>query len=73
MFIAIACTCLYYLSLLHVFTLLHFLRTGFIISNNNNNIIMAGITVFERGWLPHGGEAQMAYNYRFPTRTTFGK
>ena len=34
-------------------------------------IIMAGMTVFLRGWLPHRGEAQMACNYCFPTRTIF--
>ena len=34
-------------------------------------IIMAGMAVFLRGWLPHRGEAQMAYNYCFPTRTMF--
>ena len=26
-------------------------------------IIMAGMAVIEHGWLPHRGEAQMAYNY----------
>ena len=36
-----------------------------------NNIIMAGMAVVLRGWLPHRGEAQMAYNYCFPTRTMF--
>ena len=25
-------------------------------------IIMAGMAVVKRGWLPHRGEAQMAYN-----------
>ena len=34
-------------------------------------IIMAGMAVVLRGWLPHRGEAQMAYNYCFPTRTMF--
>ena len=34
-------------------------------------IIMAGMAVVWRGWLPHRGEAQMAYNYCFPTRTMF--
>ena len=34
-------------------------------------IIMAGMAVFLRGWLPHGGKAQMACNYCFPTRTMF--
>ena len=34
-------------------------------------IIMAGLAVVLRGWLPHRGEAQMAYNYCFPTRTMF--
>ena len=33
-------------------------------------IIMAGMAVFLRGWLPHRGKAQMACNY-FPTRTMF--
>ena len=37
----------------------------------NNIIIMAGMAVVLRGWLPHRGEAQMAYNYCFPTRTMF--
>ena len=32
-------------------------------------IIMAGMAVFLRGWLPHRGKAQMACNYCFPTRT----
>ena len=36
-------------------------------------IIMAGMAVVKRGWLPHRGEAQMAYNYRFPTRTMFSQ
>ena len=35
------------------------------------NIIMAGMAVFLRGWLPHRGKAQMACNYCFPTRTMF--
>ena len=34
---------------------------------------MAGMAVVLRGWLPHRGEAQMAYNYCFPTRTMFYK
>ena len=34
-------------------------------------IIMAGMAVFLRGWLPHRGKAQMACNYCFPTRTMF--
>ena len=34
-------------------------------------IIMAGMAVVLRGWLPHRGEAQMAYNFCFPTRTMF--
>ena len=34
-------------------------------------IIMSGMAVVYRGWLPHRGEAQMAYSYRFPTRTMF--
>ena len=38
---------------------------------NNNNIIMAGMAVVLRGWLPHRGKAQMACNYCFPTRTMF--
>ena len=38
---------------------------------NNMIIIMAGMAVVLRGWLPHRGEAQMAYNYCFPTRTMF--
>ena len=29
---------------------------------------MAGMAVVLRGWLPHRGEAQMAYNYCFPTK-----
>ena len=33
-------------------------------------IIMAGMAVVLSGWLPHR-EAQMAYNYCFPTRTMF--
>ena len=32
-------------------------------------IIMAGMAVFLRGWLPNRGKAQMACNYCFPTRT----
>ena len=34
-------------------------------------IIMAGMAVFLRGWLPHRVKAQMACNYCFPTRTMF--
>ena len=34
-------------------------------------IIMAGMAVFLRGWLPHRGKVQMACNYCFPTRTMF--
>ena len=34
-------------------------------------IIMAGMAVFLRSWLPHRGKAQMACNYCFPTRTMF--
>ena len=34
-------------------------------------IIMAGMAVILRGWLPHRGEAQMGYTYRFTTRTMF--
>ena len=34
-------------------------------------IIMAGMADVERGWLPRTGEAQMAYNYRFPMRTMY--
>ena len=35
-------------------------------------IIMAGkAVVIKSDWLPDRGEAQMAYNYRFPTRTMF--
>ena len=34
-------------------------------------IIMAGMAVVLRGWLPHRGKAQMASNYCFPTRTMF--
>ena len=34
-------------------------------------IIMAGMAVVLRGWLPHRGKAQMACNYCFPTRTMF--
>ena len=34
-------------------------------------IIIAGMAVVLRGWLPHRGEAQMAYNDCFPTRTMF--
>ena len=30
------------------------------------NIIMAGMAVVLRGWLPHRGEAQMAYNTASP-------
>ena len=33
--------------------------------------IMAGMSVFLRGWLPHRGKAQMACNYCFPTKTMF--
>ena len=36
-----------------------------------NIIIMAGMAVFLRGWLPHRGKAQMACDYCFPTRTMF--
>ena len=41
------------------------------LNNNNIIIIMAGMAVFLRGWLPHRGKAQMACNYCFPTRTMF--
>ena len=34
-------------------------------------IIMAGMAVFLRGWLPHRGKAQMACNYCFPTTGYF--
>ena len=37
----------------------------------DHRIIMAGMAVFLRGWLPHRGKAQMACNYCFPTRTMF--
>ena len=37
-----------------------------VISNNNGRN-----GSFLRGWLPHRGKAQMACNYRFPTRTMF--
>ena len=34
-------------------------------------IMMAGMAVVLRGWLPHRGKVQMACNYYFPTRTMF--
>ena len=41
------------------------------IHNNNNNNNNGRNGSFYRGWLPHRGKAQMACNYRFPTRTMF--
>ena len=32
-------------------------------------IIMAGMVVFLRGWLPHRGKAQLDSNYCFPMST----
>ena len=43
----------------------------FCVHNYRYVIIMAGMAVVLRGRLPHRGEAQMAYNYCFPTRTMF--
>ena len=34
-------------------------------------IIMAGMAVVLRGWLPHRGEAQMAYNWPIPRHVCY--